>query len=119
MDATTQIQRKANLRDYLAAERTVLVWLRTGLAWMGFGFVVTRFGRFLQQLHLIHREPASQFCGLSLRFGTVLIVARVILNVFAGFHHLDWFASWIAAKPIILVLRRTRSRLASFWLQPG
>lgn len=27
----------------LAAERTLLAWLRTGLALMGFGFVVARF----------------------------------------------------------------------------
>jgi uncharacterized protein (DUF302 family)/uncharacterized membrane protein YidH (DUF202 family) len=89
MDATTQIQRKADLRDYLAAERTVLAWLRTGLALMGFGFVVARFGLFLQQLHLIQRDSTSQSYGLSLWFGTILIVAGVIVNVFAGFHHLQ------------------------------
>ena len=31
-------------RIYLAAERTLLAWIRTGLAMMGFGFVVARFG---------------------------------------------------------------------------
>ncbi|HTG58643.1 MAG TPA: DUF202 domain-containing protein, partial [Terriglobia bacterium] len=36
--------------DYLAAERTFLAWIRTGLALMGFGFVVARFGLFLQAL---------------------------------------------------------------------
>ena len=30
-------------RVYLAAERTFLAWIRTGLALMGFGFVVARF----------------------------------------------------------------------------
>jgi putative membrane protein len=39
---------KAGLSDYLVAERTPLVWTRTGLALMGFGFVVARFGLFLQ-----------------------------------------------------------------------
>ncbi len=39
--------RGADLRDYLAAERTFLAWIRTGLALMGFGFVVARFGLFL------------------------------------------------------------------------
>jgi uncharacterized protein (DUF302 family)/uncharacterized membrane protein YidH (DUF202 family) len=89
MYATTQIQRKADLRDYLAAERTVLAWLRTGLALMGFGFVVARFGLFLQQLHLIQRDSALQSYGLSLWFGTVLIVSGVMVNVFAGSHHLQ------------------------------
>jgi hypothetical protein len=38
---------KSGPSDYLAAERTFLAWIRTGLALMGFGFVVARFGLFL------------------------------------------------------------------------
>ena len=37
-------------RVYLAAERTLLAWVRTGLAMMGFGFVVARFGLFLHEI---------------------------------------------------------------------
>ena len=37
-------------RVYFAAERTLLAWVRTGLALMGFGFVVARFGLFLREL---------------------------------------------------------------------
>ncbi len=33
-------------RVYFAAERTLPPWVRTGLAMMGFGFVVARFGLF-------------------------------------------------------------------------
>jgi uncharacterized membrane protein YidH (DUF202 family) len=35
-------------RVYLAVERTLLAWIRTGLDMMGFGFVVARFGLFLR-----------------------------------------------------------------------
>jgi putative membrane protein len=35
-------------RVYFAAERTLLAWLRTGIAVMAFGFVVARFGLFLR-----------------------------------------------------------------------
>lgn len=35
---------------YFAAERTILAWLRTGIAIMAFGFVVARFGLFLELL---------------------------------------------------------------------
>lgn len=35
-------------RVFFAAERTLLAWIRTGLAVMGLGFVVARFGLFLR-----------------------------------------------------------------------
>lgn len=38
------------LRDQLANERTLLAWLRTAIALMGFGLVVARFGLFLRTL---------------------------------------------------------------------
>jgi len=53
MDAPTETKHRAGLSDYLAAERTLLAWIRTGLALMGFGFVVARFGLFLQQLQVM------------------------------------------------------------------
>jgi len=34
----------ADPRNYFAAERTFLAWIRTGLALMGFGFVVAASG---------------------------------------------------------------------------
>jgi putative membrane protein len=79
----------AGLSDYLAAERTLLAWIRTGLALMGFGFVVARFGLFLQELQAVQRGPvpAAHSTGLSLWFGTALIAVGVIVNVFAGWQH--------------------------------
>ena len=43
-------------RVYFAAERTLLAWLRTGLAVMGLGFVVARFGLFLRMLANQHHD---------------------------------------------------------------
>jgi len=70
--------------DYLAAERTFLAWIRTGLALMGFGFVVARFGLFLRALQL---GAPSQSYGLSVWFGTALIILGVIVNVWSLRHH--------------------------------
>jgi uncharacterized protein (DUF302 family)/uncharacterized membrane protein YidH (DUF202 family) len=78
---------RASLSDYLAAERTLLAWIRTGLAMMGFGFVVARFGLFLQQIQAMQSVPSAQSFGLSLWFGTALIAVGVAVNLFAGWHH--------------------------------
>ena len=88
MEKPTEPGVKAGLSDYLAAERTFLAWIRTGLALMGFGFVVARFGLFLQQIQALRAMTPREGYGLSLWFGTALIVAGVVLNIFAGSHHL-------------------------------
>ena len=87
MVGPTEGKPKAALSDYLAAERTLLAWIRTGLALMGFGFVVARFGLFLQELQAVQKTLAGQSYGLSLWFGTALIAVGVIVNLFAGWQH--------------------------------
>ena len=87
MDEPAKLHGNASLSDYLAAERTLLAWIRTGLALMGFGFVVARFGLFLQEFQAFQHSLPAQPVGLSLWFGTVLIAVGVIVNIFAGWHH--------------------------------
>jgi putative membrane protein len=87
MDTPTEMRERPDLRDYLAAEQTFLAWVRTGLALMGFGFVVARFGLFLQQL-AIFKQPVSVYSsGLSLWFGTALIIVGVVVNLSSAWHH--------------------------------
>jgi putative membrane protein len=71
----------------LAAERTLLAWVRTGLAMMGFGFVVARFGLFLNEVAPQHPQPRPP-SGLSLWFGAGLIVLGVVVNVLAAAQHI-------------------------------
>ena len=87
-DMVEPAEQRASLSDYLAAERTLLAWIRTGLALMGFGFVVARFGIFLQELQAIQHTGSAQPYGTSLWFGTVLIAVGVVVNVLAGWHHI-------------------------------
>jgi putative membrane protein len=89
MAAPAESRPKADLRDYLAAERTFLAWIRTGLALMGFGFVVARFGLFLQELQAVQHTPPAQSYGLSLWFGIMLMAVGVMVNVFAGWRHVS------------------------------
>jgi putative membrane protein len=87
MAAPMQSSGSSGASDYLAAERTFLAWIRTGLALMGFGFVVARFGLFLQEIHVVAPEVPSPKHGLSIYFGTALIVAGVVVDLFASWNH--------------------------------
>ncbi len=73
-------------RIYFAAERTFLAWLRTGLALMGIGFGVSRFGLFLQQM----RAGTAQLprpTGLSTYAGVALVGLGIAVTVAAVFSH--------------------------------
>jgi len=74
--------------DYLAAERTFLAWIRTGLALMGFGFVVARFGLFLQALQAGPSNFQARPYGPSFWFGTALIVLGVVVNIVCARNHI-------------------------------
>ena len=54
---------------------------------MGFGFVVARFGLFLQQIRMVEPGVQTHSYGLSIWFGTALIAVGVIVDVFAAWNH--------------------------------
>jgi putative membrane protein len=84
MDTPIKVKPVADLRDYLAEERTFLAWIRTGIALMGFGFVVARFGIFGDEPHMTQQIPAGQPHELSLWFGAALITIGAIVNLFSA-----------------------------------
>lgn len=84
-DKDTQEAYKAKANDLLANERTLLAWIRTAIAIMGFGFVVVKFSMFLQQLGLlaehkiIFRNNYNYVIGISFVFaGLICLVAGYI-----------------------------------------
>lgn len=72
----------------LASERTLLAWVRTSLALMGFGFVVARFGLLLRE---ISGESAGNSLppsgGMSIWFGTGLVALGAATAFLAAVQH--------------------------------
>ncbi len=78
-------------RVYFAAERTFLAWIRTGLALMGIGFAVSRFGLFLRQITAVetHLTNNTHTTGLSLWSGVALVILGVIVTLVAALRHVQ------------------------------
>jgi putative membrane protein len=76
---------RGDLRVFLAGQRTMLAWVRTGVALMGFGFVVARFGLFLREMGGVRGVETSVHQGsVSLWAGTGLLLVGVWVNVLAA-----------------------------------
>jgi putative membrane protein len=74
-------------RVHFAAERTFLAWIRTGLALMGFGFVVARFGLFLKEIS--GHQPGVKSYGFSLWAGSAMVLLGAMMNLAAVARHLE------------------------------
>ena len=103
-------------RVYFAEQRTFLAWIRTGLALMGFGFVVARFGLFLRELTFRNSgspQAAIHTTGPSVWLGTALVIVGVIVNLSAVMTHIrqvrqlrtgEWIAGRISKTAVTLAL---------------
>ena len=83
-------------RIYMAAERTFLAWIRTGIALMAFGFVVARFGVFLREAGVggeVSLTSAWRSSGISLRLGVGLISTGVLTCVISAVRHARYVAA--------------------------
>ena len=72
----------ADPRVLFAAERTLLAWQRSAIALMGFGFVVERFGLFLQMA--THQSESTSQRSFSLSAGVLLLVLGAIVALISA-----------------------------------
>ena len=98
-------------REYLAAERTLLAYIRTGVAMMGIGFVVARFSLMLRMLPTsttpaVHHEPSAY----SLWLGTALVLAGTAVMLFSALQYI---------LQIRLFNRSRRVSIPASWLAIG
>jgi putative membrane protein len=83
-------KRAEHMRDHLANERTFLSWIRLGLSLTALGFVIARFGIFLEQLAFSGQVKAAT-PHYSVPIGVGLVLLGPILTVLAAlrFHDVE------------------------------
>lgn len=81
-------------RVFFAAERTLLAWLRTGLTIIAIGFVIARFGLFVQLLALqTQADPRAQHSFLSAGLGVAFVIAGSVAIVVSAIQHSRFIAT--------------------------
>ncbi len=84
---SVQGKNEVDARIYMAAERTFLAWIRTGIALMGFGFVVARFGLFLREFSMVGTHPISHSTSFSIPIGIGLLAFGLVVNIVSVVRH--------------------------------
>lgn len=96
-------------RVYFAAERTLLAWQRSAIALMGLGFVIERFGLFIQLMMHDHRLSSAQ-TTLSLYIGVGFILLGACTALLSAAQFMLFYKSLNAAE---------KPRGHVYWLPPA
>jgi putative membrane protein len=103
----------ADLRDYLAEERTFLAWIRTGIALMGFGFVLAHFGlsedqpELAQVVSIIQPDTLSRWLGIALigvGVGVNLISARRYMRLVGALNRGQFIERAVSKQGVALAM---------------
>jgi putative membrane protein len=70
--------------DHLANERTFLAWVRTGIALIGFGFVIAKFAVFISLIERSASEPSN-----SLKLGEAMIFLGALVTAYGLYDFIE------------------------------
>jgi putative membrane protein len=96
--ADEHVPPNVDLRVLQANERTLLAWLRTGIALMAFGFVVARAGAWLRYLANDTRAGTGTFAAV----GVAFVALGTLVSALAGMHHLRIRRAVLRGGPVPL-----------------
>jgi putative membrane protein len=85
-----------DLRILQANERTLLAWMRSGLALMAFGFVIARLAVWLQVEH-----PERDDSAVSAWLGIMVIALGIACEILGMFRFVRARRAIIAGRPIV------------------
>ncbi|HZB91831.1 MAG TPA: DUF202 domain-containing protein [Stellaceae bacterium] len=80
--------------DHAANERTFLAWIRTGIAVLGFGFVIEKFNLFLLAIASTSARPGLELHlerlggPLGREDGLALMIAGILIMIIGGVRYL-------------------------------
>lgn len=103
-------------RVFFAAERTLLAWVRSGVAMMAMGFVVAKFGLFLKlfiagQQNIVQFTQFQTILGIDVSniLGISLVIIGVVIILCAQYNHRDYINSLPKNDVPTLPIRRLSS----------
>ena len=73
--------------EHLANERTFLAWVRTSIAIISLGFVVAKFGVWLERMPGASTVSPVHGSGWSMPIGAGMMIAGALLCILAAWHH--------------------------------
>lgn len=73
--------------EYLANERTFLAWVRTSIAIMSLGFVISKFGLWLAELALTQKQLERIRTGASVPVGIGMVIFGGLITLLAAWRY--------------------------------
>lgn len=73
--------------EYLANERTFLAWIRTSVAIISLGFVISRFGLWLAEMAVTDRQLERIRTGASVPVGIAMVLLGGVLSILAAWRY--------------------------------